>query len=159
MADKIRIGIIGVGQIGKSHLRKYAEVEGAEVVAAADVNEAEVTRVAEEFGIPGTYTDFRQLLERDDVQAFARRNSISVCTTHTGSPMGTFDEIVVLDEFAHIDKELLRKTVLPTLKTLKPLLMSVTPVQSNWFDRLMADGTLANTSFANRCLKCQEDGS
>ena len=33
----IKLGIVGVGQIGKSHLRNYAKIEGAEMVAAADV--------------------------------------------------------------------------------------------------------------------------
>ncbi|MBT4499225.1 MAG: Gfo/Idh/MocA family oxidoreductase [Gemmatimonadetes bacterium] len=68
-ADKIRIGAIGIGQIGKSHLNRYADIEGAEIVAAADVDEAELGRVAEKFGIPDTYTDFRELLKRDDIQA------------------------------------------------------------------------------------------
>ena len=70
MSDsKIRIGIVGVGLIGKSHLRNYADIDAAEVVAAADINEQELSRVAEEHGIPHTYTSFRRLLERDDVQA------------------------------------------------------------------------------------------
>ena len=67
--EKIRLGIIGVGQIGKAHLARYAKIEGAEMVAAADLNATEVKRVAEEFHIPHTYTDFRQLLARDDIQA------------------------------------------------------------------------------------------
>ncbi len=69
MPDRIRIGVIGVGQIGKHHLRNYAEIEGAEVVAIADINEAEARRVSEQFGIPNVYTDFRQLLARDDIEA------------------------------------------------------------------------------------------
>ncbi|MFN2110144.1 MAG: Gfo/Idh/MocA family protein, partial [Anaerolineae bacterium] len=69
MADKVRLGIVGVGQIGKSHLRNYQKVEGAEIVAAADINEAELSRVAQEFGIPDTYTNFRELLQRDDIVA------------------------------------------------------------------------------------------
>jgi predicted dehydrogenase len=71
--DTIRIGVIGVGQIGKQHLSKYRTVPGAEVVAAADVNEAELARVAKEFQIPATYVDFRQLLRRDDL------DSVDVC--------------------------------------------------------------------------------
>jgi predicted dehydrogenase len=67
--QKIRIGMIGVGQIGKSHLRHYAEIDGAQIVAAADINEAEVKRVSEQFAIAHTYTDFRQLLQRDDIDA------------------------------------------------------------------------------------------
>jgi predicted dehydrogenase len=65
----IRIGVIGVGQIGKHHLSTYKNVAGAEVVAAADINQAEMKRVADEYKIPNTYADFRQLLQRDDIDA------------------------------------------------------------------------------------------
>ncbi len=69
MSDKVRIGIIGVGQIGKSHLRKYRDIDAVEVVAAADVSDPELARVADEYTIPNTYGDFRDLLARDDIQA------------------------------------------------------------------------------------------
>jgi predicted dehydrogenase len=65
----IRIGMIGVGQIGKLHLHHYAQIPGAQIVAAADINETELQRVAQEHNIPFTTTDFRKLLERDDIDA------------------------------------------------------------------------------------------
>lgn len=67
--EPIRIGVIGVGQIGKHHLETYKNIEGAQVVAAADVNAAELARVAGVYGIPRTYGDFRDLLADPDVQA------------------------------------------------------------------------------------------
>ena len=69
--EKVRVGVIGVGQIGKSHLNGYTQKckEGVEVVAIADVNAAEAQRVAEQFGIATVYTDFRELLKRDDIVA------------------------------------------------------------------------------------------
>jgi len=69
MAEPISIGFIGVGQIGKSHLKTYGKIPGARVVALADINEAEGRRVAEEYNIPDVYTDFRDLLRRDDIDA------------------------------------------------------------------------------------------
>jgi predicted dehydrogenase len=69
MADRIRVGIIGVGQIGKAHVDRYARVPDAEMVAVADINEAEAQRVAAQYGIPHAYSDFRQLLARDDIVA------------------------------------------------------------------------------------------
>jgi predicted dehydrogenase len=70
MSEKtIRIGIVGVGQIGKSHLRNYEKIEAAEIVALADIDQAEGRRVSGEFGIPNVYTDFRKLLQRDDIEA------------------------------------------------------------------------------------------
>src|SRR5262245_14034970 len=71
--SKIRIGIIGVGQIGKRHVEEYTKVEGADLVAIADINETEARRVAAQYNIPDVYTDFRQLLARDDIQ------SVDVC--------------------------------------------------------------------------------
>ena len=65
----IRVGIVGVGQIGKEHVRSYHKNENAEIVAIADLNEAEANRVAEEYAIPHVYTDFRKMLERDDIEA------------------------------------------------------------------------------------------
>lgn len=69
MSNKIRIGVIGTGQIGKYHLDNYAKIGGAELVAVADINGAEAARVAAQYGVPQVYTDFRQLLARDDIDA------------------------------------------------------------------------------------------
>ena len=65
----IRIGVIGVGQIGNSHLEQYAKIAGASVVAAADINPKELKQVADKYKIDATYADFRELLKRDDVDA------------------------------------------------------------------------------------------
>lgn len=65
----VRIGVIGVGQIGKHHLNNYSKIPDAQIVAVADVNEAEARRVAELHNIPHVYTNFRELLQRDDIQA------------------------------------------------------------------------------------------
>jgi predicted dehydrogenase len=69
MADPVRIGVIGTGQIGKHHLNTYDKIPGAQVVAVADLIEAEAQRVAEEHKIPQVYTNFRDLLKRDDIVA------------------------------------------------------------------------------------------
>ena len=67
--DTTRIGIIGVGQIGKGHVRTYKEMPHVEIAAIADINEAEGQRVADENGVASVYTDFRELLARDDIEA------------------------------------------------------------------------------------------
>lgn len=67
--EEVRIGIIGVGQIGKNHLKRYVDIPGLRVVAAADLEEAELTRVADQYGIESRYSDFRAILERDDIVA------------------------------------------------------------------------------------------
>lgn len=67
--EPVRIGIVGVGQIGKQHVQLHADNPNAEIVAIADINETEANRVAEEYGIPHVYTDFRKMVQRDDIQA------------------------------------------------------------------------------------------
>jgi predicted dehydrogenase len=69
VSRKVRIGIVGVGQIGKRHVETYKEIRDAEVVAIADIDEAEARRVSEVYGVPHVYADFRDLLQRDDVEA------------------------------------------------------------------------------------------
>jgi len=67
--SEVRVAIIGAGQIGKTHIANYKAIPGAEIVAVCDVNVAEAERVAAGHGIAGVYSDFRELLKRDDVDA------------------------------------------------------------------------------------------
>jgi predicted dehydrogenase len=70
MAEPIRIGFIGCGQIARLHLAQYAKMsQDVKVVAACDLNEACVAEVVKQYDIPHVYTDFRKLLERDDLDA------------------------------------------------------------------------------------------
>jgi predicted dehydrogenase len=61
--EKVRVGVIGTGQIGKSHLKNYSNIAEVEIVAVSDINEQEAQRVAGEYSIPEVYTDFRELLK------------------------------------------------------------------------------------------------
>ncbi|MEZ0324703.1 MAG: Gfo/Idh/MocA family protein [Fimbriimonas sp.] len=69
MSERIRIGIIGCGQIAQHHMNTYSEIEGAEMVAFADVNEEAARSSAEKFGVKNYTTNFRELLGRDDIDA------------------------------------------------------------------------------------------
>ena len=65
----IRIGLVGAGQRGQQHLDSYQQVPGAEIVAIADIDEGLAQRVATRYKIPHVYTDYRGLLQRDDLEA------------------------------------------------------------------------------------------
>jgi predicted dehydrogenase len=69
MAEVVRLGIIGTGQIGKHHIANYKTIPEAQIVAVADIREDEARRVAQEHGIPYVYSDYHELLKRDDIDA------------------------------------------------------------------------------------------
>lgn len=67
--SKLGIGVIGVGIQGKSHLDCYHADPRVEIRAIADVNEQTLQERKAEFGVGRTFTDYRDLLACDDVQA------------------------------------------------------------------------------------------
>ena len=68
--DKIRVGIIGCGGIFRGlHAPYYQEpTRRADIVAIADVNEESANEQADRFGADA-YTDYRALLDRQDIDA------------------------------------------------------------------------------------------
>ncbi|MFP4511287.1 MAG: Gfo/Idh/MocA family protein [Spirochaetaceae bacterium] len=67
---KIRIAFIGAGQIARSrHLPNLAAIEDAEVRVVVNRSEESSRAVASQFGIPEIESDYRRVLERDDIDA------------------------------------------------------------------------------------------
>jgi predicted dehydrogenase len=64
-----RIGVIGTGQIGQAHLRRWAEIDEVDVVVACDADEQLLARTCAEFGVADAVNDFRELIARDDLDA------------------------------------------------------------------------------------------
>ena len=64
MADtKTRIGIIGVGQIGKQHLNNYQTIPNVEIEAIADIDKAEARRAGELHKVPDVYFTAEEVRE------------------------------------------------------------------------------------------------
>lgn len=80
----IGIGLVGAGRMGQvfAHTLAYSVAE-VRLVALADIQEETARQVASRFGIQNFYGDYRQLLERKDVEAV-------VITT----PTGTHTEVI-----------------------------------------------------------------
>jgi predicted dehydrogenase len=72
-SNKIRVGVIGVGQIGKRHLETYLGMPEVEVTAIAGRDPARTGQVARDYAIGSWTTDYRELLEREEIDA------VSVC--------------------------------------------------------------------------------
>jgi predicted dehydrogenase len=58
---KLRVGVAGVGYLGRFHARIYAAMSDVELVGVADSNERVAKEVAEQHGCRA-YTDARDLL-------------------------------------------------------------------------------------------------
>ena len=69
------MGIIGTGNISHSHMAGYkALIDEVEVVAACDIDENKLAAYCEQYDIPNKYTDFNEMMAKEDLDA------VSVCT-------------------------------------------------------------------------------
>lgn len=73
--SKLRIGLIGCGAFGESHLAAFAGIPFVEVTAVTDVVEERSRKLAERYKIPRVIKDFRELCSLADLDA------VSVVTT------------------------------------------------------------------------------
>ena len=66
--ENIKVGIIGMGFIGATHIDTLRRIGGVELVAVADVNEAAARKKAEEYGIPKVYGNVDDLIQDPEIQ-------------------------------------------------------------------------------------------
>lgn len=62
-SDRLRVGVVGVGYLGRFHARIYASMPDVELVGVADVNDDAAREVAEQCGC-AAYTDAGELLDK-----------------------------------------------------------------------------------------------
>lgn len=66
----LRVGIVGAGaNTRRTHLPGFLAIEGVEVVAVCNRTQGSAQRVADEFGIPRVYEDWKELVRAGDVDA------------------------------------------------------------------------------------------
>ncbi len=68
--DQVRIGVIGLGKMGRMAIRCFNENRLAKVVAVCARRQEPVDEVAAQWGAAG-YSDYRKMLERNDLDAVA----------------------------------------------------------------------------------------
>ena len=77
--SKLKIGVIGVGNIAECHISGYKKNPDVELYAFCDINEARVKEKGEKHGVTKLYTDLdRMLAELPELDA------VSVCTWNNG---------------------------------------------------------------------------
>ena len=63
--EKIRVGVIGIGYLGKFHAEKYSKMDNVEIVGVVDVNKARADNIAKEYETQA-YSDHRDILGKVD---------------------------------------------------------------------------------------------
>ena len=67
----LNVGVIGLGWMGKVHLRNYSEMHGVKVMGVVDTDQATLDEVAARFGV-ATFTNLDELLRQG-------LDAVSVC--------------------------------------------------------------------------------
>ena len=78
MAKKIKIGIVGVGNIAETHLAAYLKNPDVEIYSFCDINEENLKEKAEKYGITRTYTNVEDMVKDPELDA------VSVTTWNNG---------------------------------------------------------------------------
>lgn len=80
---KIKVAVIGCGTIARSaHLPSYAKNPLVEIKYVVDIKHERAVEMAEKYNVPHAITDFREMLEDDEIEA------VSVCTpNNTHAPI------------------------------------------------------------------------
>jgi len=81
--EKINLGLIGLGFIGKYHIKNCSKLDSANLVAVADLSK-KALRLAKSMGVKRTFTDYHELLKEKDIDAVV----ISL-PTHLHEPCAT----------------------------------------------------------------------
>ena len=66
--EPVRLGLVGLGGMGRSHLGKENALEEVKFVGVADVVPAAVEEATAKYGVKG-YTDYRELIDSGEIEA------------------------------------------------------------------------------------------
>lgn len=113
MTKILRVGFAGAGAISQYHLVGWSEMADARVVAICDIDEAKARAKAQAFGIPAVYTDFRAMIECENLDA------VDIVT-----PVGTHAELtrIAADAGVHVSCQ---KPLTPTVRDAEELIAYV----------------------------------
>lgn len=62
----LNVAVIGIGNMGKHHVRTYSEIENVKLVAVSDIDEVKGRAIAERYGCR-FYKDYNEMFEREKI--------------------------------------------------------------------------------------------
>jgi len=84
---EIRVAILGTGLISHRHMKVWSQIPGVVIVAGCDIDEAKLRAWGERYHITDLYTDYRQMLARDEYRCRRRHCSTTICTPRSPLPL------------------------------------------------------------------------
>lgn len=64
----LNVGVIGIGAMGRNHVRVYSEMDNARLVAVSDVNLESCKKFTEQYNRPA-YTDYHEMIAQEKLDA------------------------------------------------------------------------------------------
>ena len=152
LGDTVRVGIYGAGRFAnRTHIPNLMKIEGAEVVAACDVDQSAVETTAQTFAIPSVYTDGQEMLAREKldalysvVPAFARTDVEAAAARQGVHLFSEKPQATRMPVALEIDRAIREAGVLSTVgfrERYRPLFQEAR--------RLLADRDIINVDFAS----------
>ena len=68
MSKTVKIAVIGIGVMGKAHIKDITALENTELVAVCDIDHAVADQAAAEYNVPAYY-DYHDLLKHTPLDA------------------------------------------------------------------------------------------
>jgi predicted dehydrogenase len=148
--NKLRVGMIGTGQIGQYHMQNYSAIPDAEMVAFCDVRQEEVARLAAQYNVPVVTSDYHELLRRDDIDA------VDVCLHNRLHAQVTIDALeagkhVYCEKpmsWTYAESKAMFEAAERTGKKLHIQLASIYTPETRAAQRLLRDGMLGSLYYA-----------
>src|SRR4051812_4523241 len=96
----LRVGVVGVGHIGKNHARLYSELPGAQFTAIYDTDPARAAQLADEFGVKAA----------ESLMAFVEQVDAASIATPTNTHFEIARELLNRDKHLLIEKPIAENT-------------------------------------------------
>ena len=75
MAEKIKVAVVGVGNIAESHIHGYLNNPNVDLYAFCDIREERLNEMGKKYGVTRLYTDEETMLKE-----LPEIDAVSVCT-------------------------------------------------------------------------------
>jgi len=63
--EKLRVGVVGTGYLGKFHAEKYARMDDVDLVGIVDINKSQAEKIAKKYSVKA-YTNHKDILDKVD---------------------------------------------------------------------------------------------